>query len=252
MVKISVVIITLNEERNIKRCIDSVYDIADEIIVVDSNSTDKTEEVCLKFDKLTFVKKAWQGFSKTKNHAMELCKNNLILSIDADEALSPELKNSIKKINNINKQVVYKVNRLTNYCGSWIKHSGWYPDSKIRIFNKQTAEWDGEIHEELKFNIKPEIKLLKGDLLHYSYYTISEHILRSNKYSDISAQNNFNNNKNINIIKVLTAPLFKFFRNYVLKLGFLDGYKGFVICIITAHETFLKYAKTKELFKSAK
>jgi glycosyltransferase involved in cell wall biosynthesis len=249
MIKLSVVIITYNEEKNIARCLNSIQDIADEIIVVDSFSTDKTEEICKTFN-VSFFKQKWLGYSNQKNFANRLAKYDFIFSIDADEALSPELKESIihlKKQDNNNK--VFQVKRITNYCGKWIKHCGWYPDVKIRIWNKNIGAWIGELHETIRFNKPVEIHTLNGDLLHYSYHSISQHIAQINLFTDIGAKEAFKKGKRSNIFIITTKAFWKFIRDYIIKLGFLDGYYGFIICALSAHATFLKYIKLRELRK---
>lgn len=251
--KLSVVIITFNEEKNIKRCLNSVADIADEIIVVDSFSIDKTEEICKEFS-VRFEKRTWQGYILTKNYANQLASNELILSLDADEAVSETLKRSILEIKEQPLQnAVYSMNRLTNYCGKWIKHCGWYPDRKIRIFEKTKANWVGEkIHETLEFYNTPNVIHLKGDLLHYSYYSIQDHILQANKFTDLTAQESFEKGKKNSMCGIYFKTIWKFIRDYYFKLGFLDGYYGFIVCKISSFATFMKYSKLHELNKNNK
>ena len=249
--QISAVIITKNEERNIERCLQSLQGVVDEIIVVDSFSTDKTEVICQKY-KVKFFQKEWLGYAEQKNYANSLSNNDLILSIDADEALSEELKRSILSIlhqEQNNGHFVCQINRLTNYCGKWIYHFGWYPDKKIRIFNRQTAKWTGTVHETLSFSGDSEVISLKGDLFHYSYYSIAEHIAQANKYSTLSAEEYFEKNKKYSILSSLFKSIWRFKRDYLFKCGFLDGFYGFVICYINAITTFLKYLKLKQLYK---
>ena len=172
--KISAVIITNNEEKNIERCIDSLIGVVDEIIVIDSFSTDKTEEIC-KSKNVRFVQHEWEGFSKSKNFGNQLVTYDLILSLDADEALSVDLQNSLLDLKNKSDVFeAYSLNRRTNFCGNWINHSGWYPDQKLRLWNKNRGHWEGEIHEKIKLNNNATIEHLNGDLLHYSYHTISD------------------------------------------------------------------------------
>lgn len=248
--KLSVVIITFNEEKNIRRCLNSVVDFADEIIVVDSFSTDKTEEICNEFN-VRFEKKKWDGYIKTKNYANQLASNELIFSIDADEAVSDTLKQSIQKIKEQSiENVVYSMNRLTNYCGKWIKHCGWYPDRKIRIFEKSKTNWIGErVHETLAFDKDTKIIHLKGDLFHYSYYTVEEHILQANRFSNLTSQESFNKGKKVSLCGIFFRTKWRFFRDYYLKLGFLDGINGFIICKISSFATFMKYSKLNQLNK---
>jgi glycosyltransferase involved in cell wall biosynthesis len=242
MIKISAVIITFNEERNIHRCISSLQHVVDEIIVVDSYSHDKTKEICLA-NNLRFIEHEWEGYGNTKNFGNQQAQYDFILSIDADEALSEGLKNSILSIKeSAQDDEVFQMNRLTNYCGKWIKHCGWYPDSKLRIWNRQLGEWDNaDVHEKIVFKSNIKRVLLKGDLHHYSYYNFLEHFQRIAKYSTLSAEKAFKNGKKSNILKILISPCIRFIRNYFLKLGFLDGFHGFAISRIEAYGVFVKY-----------
>ncbi len=254
--QISAVVITFNEEKNIERCLNSLEYIADEIIVVDSFSTDKTEEICNKFSKVKFYKNKWLGYSNQKNYANSLAKFNTILSIDADEVLSDKLKDCIYNLkqNNYNLEsinTVFSVNRLTNYCGKWIKHCGWYPDNKIRLFPKN-IKWEGDIHETLKLPPNTKIIKLKGDLLHYTVYQTIDHLKQVDKFTTIASQELFNKGKKVTFFDISCRSKWRFFRDYFLKLGFLDGYEGYQICKISSFATFLKYAKLKELRKTNK
>ncbi len=250
-VKLSVVIITFNEEKNIERCLKSVHGIADDIMVVDSFSTDRTEEICRQFG-VRFIKHPFEGHIQQKNYAVTQAKYPHILSLDADEALSEELKQSILEVKNNWTYDGYYFNRFANYCGKWIKHSNWYPDRKLRLWNSKKGKWGG-INPHDKFimqKVAPK-KFLKGDLLHYSFYSISQHMIQANKFSDIKAQGAFERGQKGGWFKILLSPLFKFVRDYFFKLGFLDGFYGFVICIIAAHSKFLKYVKLKQLAKES-
>jgi len=215
-------------------------------VVVDSYSTDNTEAICQSFG-VTFVKQTWKGYSEQKNYANRLAKNDWILSIDADEALSETLEKSIINWKKLTKPGFAKFNRLTNYCGQWIRHCGWYPDPKLRIFDKKRATWQGEVHEQLVFENNTPVVSLKGDLLHYSYYTVDEHIAQTNRFSTIGARQLFEQRKKVQFVQILISPPAKFLRNYVLNRGFLDGYYGYVICRISALQTFLKYFKAWQM-----
>lgn len=247
MPEISVVIITLNEEKNIERCIQSVMDIADEIIVIDSFSSDQTEEICNRLG-VRFIKHEFEGYIEQKNWALGQATHTYVLSLDADEALSKELGASILHIKENIKYDAYQFNRMTNYCGKWIRHSGWYPDRKLRLADKRLAQWTG-INPHDKLEVKPgsSIHHLKGDLLHYSYYSISQHAAQANNFSDITAHMLYSRGKRSSIFNILFNPLIKFVRDYFINMGFLDGYYGFVICKISAHATFLKYIKLRQL-----
>jgi glycosyltransferase involved in cell wall biosynthesis len=247
MKRISAVIITHNEEKNIKRCLESLVNIADEIIIVDSFSTDRTREICSQYS-VNFIESEWLGYSASKNFGNEQASHAYILSLDADEELSEELINSIQKEKSNGLSGAYSFNRLSNYCGKWIRHGDWYPDRKMRLWNKSDGQWVGDIHEKVNLNSN-KIKHLKGDLHHFSYYHISQHIDQINKYSTLSAQDLFERNKKAGFIKLVFSPLVQFISGYFIKLGFLDGFYGFTIAVNTAYGTFLKYAKLKEYRK---
>jgi glycosyltransferase involved in cell wall biosynthesis len=252
MIKLSSVIITLNEEKNIGRCLESLSGIADEIIVVDSGSTDKTEEICKKY-RVRFVQHSFAGHIEQKNFAITQCSNDYILSLDADEALSAELKKSISIVKENWTKDGYSFNRLTNYCGRWIHHCGWYPDAKLRLFIKGKGKWSGvNPHDRFVLSDPKNHGRIEGDLLHYSYYTVEDHLKQVNKFSEIESQSAFKNGRRSNIILILVKPAFKFFRDYILRLGILDGYYGLVICRISMFAMFIKYVKLYELQKSKK
>ena len=249
MDKLSVLIITFNEEKNIEKCLDSVKDVADEIVVVDSFSTDRTEEICKKFD-VKFIKQKFLGYIEQKNYAQPHTKFDYILSLDADEALSEELKNSILEEKKKFKYNGYTMNRLTNYCGKWIKHSGWYPDTKLRLFKSDSGKWGGiNPHDKFIQNTKIKTAHLKGNILHYSYYTVEEHLKRVENFSDIAAKALFQSGKKTNIFKIIFSSILKFIRNYFFYRGFLDGRQGYIICKLAARTTYLKYLKLKKLNK---
>lgn len=252
MKKISVVIITFNEERNIERCLKSVSKIADEIIVLDSFSTDKTESICKKYD-VSFHQHKFDGHIQQKNRAIELATNDFVFSLDADEAPSKALINIIISIKENFEYDAYQFNRLTNYCGKWIKHSGWYPDTKLRIWDKSKGKWGGENpHDKVIMEKGTAISYLKGDLLHYSYYSIHQHLEQINSFTNIGANEAFKNGKKSNIAISTIKSFWKFFRDYFINLGILDGYYGFVICSLSAQATFIKYLKLRELIKNSK
>jgi glycosyltransferase involved in cell wall biosynthesis len=242
MPQLSVVIITFNEERNIARCIDSVKDIVDDIVVVDSFSKDKTESKGARV-----VMHEFPGHIEQKNWAITQAKFPFILSLDADEALSEELKKSILQVKNDKQFDGYTMNRLTNYCGKWVRHCGWYPDKKLRLWDSTKGKWGG-INPHDKYDLEPgsNIAHLKGDILHYSYYTLEDHYNQVNKFTDISSDALYKMGKKASIIKIYFSPVFKFIRDYFLTLGFLDGRIGFVISRISAYAAFLKYKKLQQ------
>jgi glycosyltransferase involved in cell wall biosynthesis len=252
MIKLSVVIITFNEERNIARCLESVISIADEILVVDSFSTDRTKEICESFN-VRFETNAFEGHIQQKNYAVSIAKYDFILSLDADEAISEELLGEMQKVKEKFTSDGYYFNRLNYYCGKWIKHCGWYPDQKLRLWDRRKGKWGGENpHDRFGLKSGSKIEFIKGNLLHYTYYSIRDHIAQANKFSDIGASSAILRGRKSNILKVVLFPLWRFFRNYIIKLGFLDGYYGLVLCMIISQENFLKYVKMIELQKLEK
>ncbi len=246
-IKLSTVIITLNEQDQIERCIKSVQDISDEILVVDSYSTDKTEEICRSLG-ARFVQNPFAGHIEQKNHALDLAKNQYVLSLDADEALGPELKESIKKVLSEFKADAYSMNRLTNYVGHWVRHCDWYPDVKIRLLKKGKGRWGGtNPHDMIIMQDNCTVEHLTGDILHYSYKSISDHVAQTNKFTTIAAKAAYAKGVRSSNFKIVTRPVLKFFKDYFLRLGFLDGRYGFIICFINSLSALLKYSKIKEL-----
>ena len=245
VVKLSAVIITYNEQRNIGRCIDALRGIADEVLVLDSFSQDDTEKICR--DKgARFEQHAFEGHIEQKNRALGMATHDHVLCLDADEALSDELFQSILAVKNNWQRDGYEMNRLTNYCGQWIHHSGWYPDRKLRLFDRRKGHWGGQNPHD-KVMLDGPTQRLHGDLLHYSYYTVEEHLERAQKYAHIAAKAMKARNKKGAWWRMWLSSVFKFFRNYVLKLGFLDGKVGFTICRIAALETYWKYRELGRL-----
>jgi len=245
-VKISATIITLNEERNIGRCIESLEGVADEIIVLDSLSTDRTQEICSQ-EGVRFEQRKWEGYSASKNYLNNLAQYDYILSLDADEALDSNLKEAILEVKESNSLGVYSVNRITNYCGKWIKHGGWYPDLKVRLFPKEGSRWVGaHVHEELEFPTGLKEHQLPGHLEHYSYYSFEEHRKRADKYSALTAAKFYAQGKRVGIMKPYLSAIGRFFGMYFAKKGILDGRMGFKIAWISAQSNVFKY---KELLR---
>lgn len=249
--QLSVVIITYNEQKNIHRCLNSVQGIADEIVVVDSFSTDRTQEICEEFG-VRFIQHAFEGHIQQKNFAIDKTSYDWVLSLDADEALSDELKESIIKTKNSPNHKGYKMNRLTNYCGTWVKHCGWYPDTKVRLVNKHFARWQGvNPHDRLDMLHGAKVGFLKGDILHYSYYTRADHYKQIEYFGDIAARELHQQGKRIGILAVFGKVCAQFIKSYVLKRGFLDGLTGLSISKLSAYATFRKYSKLRALYKNA-
>lgn len=251
MVKISAVIITFNEEKNIGRCLESLQGIVDEIVVVDSFSKDTTEEICRSFG-VKFVEHAFEGHIEQKNWAITQAQYPHILSLDADEALDEKLKQAILKVKENWTHDAYSMNRLTNYCGKWIHHCGWYPDRKLRLWDSRKGEWGGDNpHDKYELFDKTAPSChIEGDLLHYSYYTLEDHYKQVNYFTDILSKAQYNKGKKAPLLVLIFSPVVKFLRDYFFKLGFLDGKAGFTICRISAYATFVKYRKLRKLIHS--
>jgi glycosyltransferase involved in cell wall biosynthesis len=247
--QLSVVIITFNEARNIAACIDSVCDIADEIVVVDSFSTDATQRIC-ESKEVRFIQHAFEGYGAQKNWANAQASFDYILNLDADETPDELLLQSIKQVKSNWQSDVYTFNRCNNYCGKWIRHGAWYPDVKTRLYDRRKGNWTNAIvHETFETDASATITHLKGDLLHYSYESVAQHQNQIEKYSTLGAQEAYAKNKKATCVKIYINPIWRFVRDYFLRLGFLDGHYGWVIAKNTAHEVYLKYVKLSELNK---
>ena len=245
--KISAVIITFNEEKNIGRCLDSLTGIVDEIVVIDSFSTDKTQEICEQKG-VKFITHKFDGHIQQKNWAITQATFQYVLSLDADEALSKELKKSILEIKNNCTKDGYSFNRMTNYCGKWIKHGGWYPDRKLRLWDKSKGKWGGKNpHDTFIMNPNSSTEHIKGDLFHYSYYQIEEHKKQAKYFAEIGAKSYHEHGKKASVFKVIFSPIARFISSYFIKLGFLDGYYGWVIAVISYRETALKYRLLRKM-----
>ncbi len=249
MKSLAVVIITLNEERNIARCLASVKDLADEIIILDAFSNDETVSIAESF-KAKVVQREWEGYSASKNYLNSLSSCDYILSLDADEVLSTELIFEIKKVKEQGFEGTYHVNRLTNYCGKWIRHSGWFPDIKPRLFPKEGSYWSGEYVHEVLISPPAEKKVFKAVVEHYSYYSFTDHRARADKYSLLTAQKFHMAGKKAGFFKPYLSAIGRFFSMFILKHGFLDGWMGFKIAQISAQSNVLKYKELIRLNKN--
>jgi glycosyltransferase involved in cell wall biosynthesis len=248
MTPLSVVIITRNEEKNIARCIQSVKPVADEVVVLDSFSTDRTAALVAEWGGI-FHQRRFDGYGSQKNAAAALATHDHVLFLDADELLSEKLRQSIlqEKLNGFPHDA-YLMNRLSNYLGQWIRHGSWYPDRKLRLARKKICTWSLDlVHESLVPGKDARIGLLNGDLLHYTYANYEEHIDKNNKYSSLSAQMLFGKGKKATWLKLYFNPFWAFFTSYFLRAGFLDGLNGFIIAVHIGHLTFLKYSKLHRL-----
>jgi len=247
MIKISAAIITYNEEKNIKRCMDSL-DFVDEIVVVDSLSSDNTCAIAKELGAKVIDQK-FLGHIDQKQLAVENCSNEWVLSLDADEEVSPELRASILElIKNPLEHEAYEMKRVSFHLGKWIRHGGWYPDKKTRFFNKTKAHWGGYNPHD-KVIVDGSIGMLKGDLMHYVFDDLRHNIDTNNSYSSIMAEDLAKKGKKFCYLKLFFKPLGKFLEVYIYKRGFMDGMPGFIIAVGAAYSMFLKFAKLWELKK---
>ncbi len=246
--KLSAVIITFNEERNIGRCLSSLRGVADHVVVVDSFSTDKTAEICRSFG-AEFHTHAFEGHIQQKNYALSFARGTWTLSLDADEALSDTLRASIVSVIGGNAEACgYTMNRLTCYCGHWVRYCGWYPDTKLRLVKTGSAAWQGiNPHDRLAMiDSQQQTAHLRGDLLHYSYYTREDHLKQIEYFSRIAARELHTRGKTISWGGILLKVIAQFIKSYVFKCGFLDGAAGFTISRLSAFATWRKYNLLKQ------
>lgn len=245
MVKISAVIITYNEEKNIARCIESVRAIADDIVVIDSFSKDKTKQICEERG-VRFIEHKFIGHIEQKNFAVTQAIYDYVLSLDADEYLSEELTKSILTVKESWPYEAYRMNRLSNYGGKWIKHGNWYPDQKIRLWNRRIGLWGGENpHDKVIIKKGISVKHLDGDLLHKAYQDAAETLNKVQRYSEIFAQENVGR-KTSSGLKILVRSFFAFFKSFIIKRGIFDGFEGLMVAMAVSNHVFYKYAKLHE------
>jgi (heptosyl)LPS beta-1,4-glucosyltransferase len=244
--RISATVITFNEEDNIAAALESLA-WADEIIVVDSESKDRTVEIARRFTDRIYVR-AWPGYSEQKNFAAEQATSDWIFSLDADERVSDGLAIELKNLKQTAepKFAACEMPRLTFYLGRWIKHSGWYPDYKSRLYDRRAARWQGAfVHESLEVN--GSIERLSGDILHYTVRDASDHHHRIDRYTTLAARELFEKGRRASLLSMLISPAGAFLRAYILKRGYLDGAQGLAIARFAAYYVFLKYLKLWEL-----
>lgn len=244
---ISISIISMNEEANLRRCLASLGDIASEIVVVDSGSTDKTCEIAHEFGARVQHQK-WLGHRDQKNIALGLCTQPWVLALDCDEELTPELHASIVKFFESGDCERFDgawMNRLTWFLGSWIRHGDWYPDAKLRVFKREKSKWGGSPEHDYIELDGPTTKLV-GDLRHYSFKDIVHYLHKHVHYSEVFLQRERDAGNSFSAFKAVARPFWRFFRAFVLRRGFLDGFPGFWIAISTAYFAFIRYSRRYE------
>ncbi len=247
---LSISIISLNEEANLRRCLASIGDLAQEIVIVDSGSTDRTAEIAAEFG-AQFIHQDWLGYTAQKNHCLTRCSQPWVLALDCDEELTPELRNSIQAFFANGDDQRFDgawMSRLVWFMGRWIHHGDWYPDRKIRLFRRAKSQWaadgGGQVHERL--DVAGPCTTLRGDLLHYSFKNIQHYLVKHVQYSNVFLQTQQSKKKRWSMLHSAFRPCWRFTRAYFLKLGFLDGFPGLWIAVATAFFTFDRYSRMYE------
>jgi len=245
--KLSVGILTYNSEKYLPQVLESVRGIADQIVVLDSGSTDRTCQIVEEFGG-ELHRRRLDNFVNQRNHLLSLCTGDWVLFIDSDEVVSPELAGELLKLKEGEPPFDgYYINVMTSYLGRWIKHA-WYPDWHLRLARRDRCRWVGsEVHESL--TVDGRVGRLEGNLLHYSYTSLSEHLKKIDLYTTLYARGAFRKGKRFSLLKLLTSPPGSFIRRYILKRGFLDGFEGFLLSVMASYYSFLKYAKLWEIEK---
>jgi glycosyltransferase involved in cell wall biosynthesis len=242
---LSAILITKNEERNVRDCLESVKWV-NEIIVVDAGSTDRTVDIAKGFTQHIF-QRPWDGYGAAKNFGLAQCTNEWIIWLDADERITVELQKEIlEKITSADKSIAaMSMPRRTNFLGRWINHCGWYPGRITRVFRRSAGRFTEEkVHERLEVN--GEIISLHSDLLHYTDPNLKHYFEKFNKYTSLAAEELMERQRRFTLVKMVVNPLWVFFRMYILRLGFLDGIPGLILCVLSANYVFTKYAKQWE------
>lgn len=251
-IKISAAIITFNEEKNIARCIDSLVGVVDEILVLDSYSQDKTEEIC-RAKQVRFEQNKFEGHIQQKNRAIELTTNAYVLSLDADECLDDRLQQAVLSLKKHFEKDGYSMNRLTYYCGDWVRHCGWYPDAKIRLFKKGAGKWTGiNPHDKFELENPKNSGWIEGDILHYSYYSREDHLKQIEYFSSIAARELHQRGKKSSRILIGIKVVAQYIKSLIIKKGFLDGKTGWTISRLSAFATYRKYNKLRQLNQGKK
>lgn len=247
--KLSAAIMTFNEEKNLDRTLKALADICDEIVIVDSGSTDGTKDVAKKYG-ARFIHQPWLGYGRQRNVAIEQCNGKWILAVDADEELSPELREKIKEIINGNdNKKVYEINRLSVCFGKKIKHGGWGTSYAVRLFLKSAGRFnDNTVHES--FVTQEEIFKIKEDIFHHSYLTLEDYFNKFNRYTTEGAIEYYKKGKKASIGQIVFNPMYKFLRMYIFRLGFLDGVEGFLLASTSSLYSMVKYFKLREMYRN--
>ncbi|SUT97508.1 putative glycosyltransferase [Actinobacillus lignieresii] len=244
MPTLSVAMIVKNEAQDLAKCLETVQGWVNEIIVLDSGSSDETVQIAESFGAKVYVNSDWQGFGKQRRLAQQYVTSDYVLWLDADERVTPELKRSILQAVEKNEEnTVYQVSRLSEVFGKQIRHSGWYPDYVVRLYRTDFAKYGEElVHEKVHYPKNATVKKLTGDLLHFTYKDIHHYLVKSASYAKAWAIQRQNAGKTASLLDGVTHALGCFVKMYLLKAGFLDGKQGFLLAVLSAHSTFVKYA----------
>lgn len=247
---ISVVIITKNEAHIIANTLETVKVVTDDIVIVDSGSTDDTVAICNRYNALV-IETGWQGYGINKNKGIDAAKHDWILSLDADEAVDMELQQQLLKLVLNKEEEVFEIRFKNFFCHKWIRYGEWGFDWHIRLFNRKKVHWNNvAVHENLVFPVGVKVTKLKGNILHYTVQNQQEYETKTDQYARMNANKYFIAGKKANFFKQYLSPLFAFIQHYIFRLGFLDGKEGFIIAKTTARYTFLKYHYLKEMNKN--
>lgn len=247
---ISVVIITKNEAHIIGSTLQSLQGITDNIVIVDSGSTDETISIAKKFQ-AHVIETRWQGYGITKNIGIDAATNDWILSLDADEAIDEKLKDSISQLNTSDENVVYKLRYKNFFCNKWIRFGEWSGDKHIRLFNRKKVKWnDASVHESLVMPAGVKVIELNGNVLHYTTRDMDEYMQKTIQYAKLNAKKYYLQGKRPNFFKLYFGPAFTFIKHYIFELGFLDGFEGYVIAKTTAWYSYMKYVYLREMIRT--
>jgi glycosyltransferase involved in cell wall biosynthesis len=246
-IRISAVIITYNEEDRLSDALASLEGVADEVVVVDSYSNDRTVEIARAAQARVWQNR-FEDYGQQKNLAMAKASHEWVLNLDADERVSPELKRAVSELKEKGfpgNVAAFAIKRKTYYLGRWIRHSGWYPDRKVRLFRKNAAAWQGRVHERLE--VTGEVMALPGDILHFTYRDIGDHVRRLERYSIFQAEEIVKSGKKSLYLRLFILPQITFLRHFIWKMGILDGFPGLVIAVVSSWGTAMKYLKAISL-----
>jgi glycosyltransferase involved in cell wall biosynthesis len=251
MPPLSAVLITGNEEKNLPAALDSVT-FCDEVLVVDSGSTDRTLDVARERGARIVVNAPWPGFVAQRTAATLLATHDWVLALDADERVSPTLREEIEALRRAGfPDAGYRIPRVAHYLGKWIRATDWYPDRQLRLYDRSRGSWEGDLVHE-SFRSRGSVRLLRGEIHHHPYRDIAHHVAKINSYTSLWAEQSFVAGRRMSLVDGLGASSWAFFRNYVLKRGFVLGEAGLTISALNAYYTFLKFVKLRELVRTSR